>query len=146
MSAVGPVAVGQVPIGGYFVLANKVASSYKPGGVTIDSSAIAAETTPRTLPGGFTTSIGDKVVPAGTVLMKNTTGDTSKYRPALTADTLLPGRCYILDRHVSLTLDADQVGEVFDVGAAMEARVLSGGAAQSLANIKTAFPSVRWVI
>lgn len=146
MAISGPNTIGYVGSSGYSVLANRVGFSYKPVGVTIDWTAVTAEASPRTLPGGYVTTIGEKIIDAGTVLYAVSTGSpTSKYAPALAATTLVRGEAFILERHVSNIVDREQIGEVFDNGNVIQARLKSGGALISLANIKSHFTRVTFL-
>ena len=137
----GPNTIGQIGgLTGFSVLANKIGFSYKPGGVTFDWSTVAAETVSRTLPGGFVTSVGDKVLEAGSTIYAITTGSpTSKYGVALAATTLVRGETFMTERHFVQSIDVDQLGEVFDNGNVIQARVKAGGALATLANIKAHF-------
>lgn len=94
------------------------------------------------LPGGVTVPVGEKTIPAGTVIYKV----GGKYAPAATATTLVRGECYVVDRHLFYSSDVEQVGDVFDVGTAILSRLLIDGSGQpTKANFLAAFPGVRLV-
>jgi hypothetical protein len=139
----GPNAIAQTGLGGYRVTANPNDYVPKVGGVTIDWSTVTAEAASRELPGGVDTVVGDKVIPAGSILYKLGNG---KYGVAIDTTTLVRGEAYILDRHVYQSIDAEQVGDVFDTGTAFYGRLLIGGASQPTANnFLAAFPRVSLV-
>jgi len=110
------------------------------GTATVAVSQAGAADEDQDLPGGVTAAYGERILRAGTILTKD--GDT--YRPATDEDTLVRGECFIVDRHYFESVDAPQIGDVFDEGVVYFDRLLIGGSGQvSEADFLDAFPSVR---
>lgn len=128
---------------------------YKPGGVTIDWSVVPAVAgADKTLTDDRVVKIGDKYLRYGQVLAKITA--SGKYGPydATALDgrqTLTRGSCFILDETV---LESDPKsdyapGGVFDGGWVYKARMQNNADDLTLnpavADIETAFPTLKWV-
>jgi hypothetical protein len=139
----GPNLIGPIGLANYGVLVNPLVAAYKPGGITIDVAALTALTTAATYPGGtdgMTVPVGEKYIPAGTIMIRQGSG---LYRPAINTDTLVKGECYITDRAWIQSIHSTQFGPVFDTGTVFQARLqVGGGAQQTLTQLQTAFPRV----
>lgn len=139
----GPNLIGPIGLANYGVLVNPVAAGYKPGGITIDVTTITALASPATYPGGtdgMTIPVGEKYIPAGTIMFRLPSG---LYRPALNTDTLVKGECFVTDRAWIQSIHNTQFGPVFDTGTVLQARLqVGGGAQQTLAQLQAAMPRI----
>lgn len=132
---IGPNNIGYSRVLGYTILASM--PSYQPWaeGVTIDWANVTAEVASRTLKSGYITTIGEKVIDAGSVLYRHATG---KYRVALAATALVKGETCVCIRDLSDGFDLDHVGDVTSNAEVISGRLLVGGAAATLANLRAA--------
>lgn len=115
--------------------------------VTVTNPVVGVVDAAVTLASGLVVQIGDKVIPAGSVLYKITPGTTpnSKYGYAVTATTLVRGETLVNDHDLVMSIDLNQAGAVFDNGNVITSRLLVGGTGQpTLANLQTACPALRF--
>jgi hypothetical protein len=122
-------------------LAKTARSTFTSTGATITATQAGTADAVKTLPGGFTVPIGEKYIPAGSVLYKLGGG---KYGVAVTGTTLVRGECFVNDSHIFESLHTDQVGPVFDNGTALLACLQIDGTGQvTKSAFLTAFPAIR---
>lgn len=137
--------------------------SYKTAGVTIDWTTVTAVNADTTLGDGSIVRNGQKFLRYGQILtMITASKQYGPYDPNATdgRQTLTRGECFILDETVlqyssgSPLLGAtnDQTGSLLDGGPVWLARILQSGVASAslaagptLANLLTAFPSIKLV-
>ena len=131
-------------------------AEWKHGGITIDWDTVdAVSDTPATLDDGSTVAVGDKYLPAGTVVDLITA--SKKYGPADTAlvsddgrKVLARGETYLLAEAAVMSKLGSDHPAVLEGGTVFEARLKAGatvaGATQpALAAILTALPRLRLV-
>jgi hypothetical protein len=132
-------------------------TEWAPIGVTIDWATVTAVGSDTTLASGLVVKSGLKVIPAGTVLGKITSG--GKYGPVDTTasdgrQTATNGAIGVVNQDILELNPAGFGGAVASDftglivgGHVWQARVLAGGTNQvTLANLKTALPRLTWVV
>lgn len=132
-------------------------SPNKPGGVTIDWSAVSTTGDGTvTATGGVPIPSGVKYIDLGTTLLKETGGgNAGLYAPANTAganglqtvDGTRRGEAFVTDRLVLETEDhSNHLGEVFDQGYVFKDRLKIGGTGQPTeANFEAMFPGISFI-
>ncbi len=139
---------------------------YKAAGVTIDWGTVASSASDTTLPDGSVIKANLKFLRYGQIICKigipgTAIGpnDYGPYDPNATDGRQTPtrGECFIVDQTVlqygggsaALSSANDHIGGVFDGGSVWIDRVLQGAGSlaggPTLANVLTAFPSIRLV-
>lgn len=141
MASIGTNVIGNTLGSGYTILATNIGYHPNADGVTIDWANVTAEASTRTLASGYITTVGEKVIPAGTVIYRHSSG---QYRVAASGTTLVVGETYLVVRDLSNARDLDHVGDVTDSAQVLTGRILVGGSLPTLANVKTALPAVRF--
>ena len=138
---------------------------WKLGAITIDWASVPAVSgADVVLPGGSTVPIGQKYIPAGTVLVQETSGaNTGKYGPynsnvgttdgRQTLDATRRGQCFILPEDLTqnpiggalVAGNASDHPGVIEAGTVWKSRLQIGGSEQpTLANFLLAFPGIRF--
>lgn len=121
-------------------LVHNQGATFKPVGITVDTSTITANATDVPYAGGETAKAGDKSAPALTVWYKLGNG---KYGIAGSGTTLVRGECFLSNKHYYQSIHDDQIGEVFDRGIVKFAALQVGGTGQpTLSNFLAAFPGI----
>lgn len=142
--------------------------AYKPGGIMIDWTTVAASgTNPTTLGDGSIILASTKFLRYGQVLSKITSTGTNKtgwfgpYDPAAAdgRQTLTRGECFLLDETTTQYVTGsagsggvnDQIGGVFDAGTVWKDRILQSGVVThtlalgpTLAEVDAAFPAITY--
>lgn len=123
------------------------APKYKAGGVTVNwaTGVPAISGSDVTYEDGVVVKVGEKALRYGTVLMRDTDGT---YRVALAADgaNLKRGETYLVNE---TWLEEDNMSAhpgVIDGGRVFKARILSGGAYPSIAQIEAAMPGILYAL
>jgi hypothetical protein len=138
----GPYRVEFVGALAYTNVAQMTATSSLTGGSSPGVTIATVDQGGAALPGGVVTQAGERVLRAGTIIYKD--AGTGQYRPWVPGITLVRGECYIVDRHCFGSIDLPVIGEVFDFGRAIHARLRVGGFRMpTLADFLTAFPGVQ---
>lgn len=141
---IGTNVAGTLPAVGYTILASMSGFDPVAQGLTIDWTTIAAEASSRTLPSGYVTRVGEKIIPAGTTVYAITSGSaTSKYGVAASATTLVIGETFVSIKDISYDIALDHVGDFTASAEIILARLQYGGSLPSLANIRAAMPTLR---
>lgn len=112
--------------------------------VAIASTQTGSAGGSQTLPSGRIVRLGDKVIPAGTVVYRTGAG---LFAPAGSGTTLTRGDCFVTNTDAVLSdIGSEAAKGLFDGGTVWRVRLQIGGAGQpSEANFLAAFPGINLI-